>query len=75
MSNLFTQFRRLLPSDPLLVGEVTAHNADGTSDLQLPGNQTIRVRGQGVAVGLKAFAQGGEIRGRAPDLPATTIFV
>jgi hypothetical protein len=73
--NLFRQFRKLLPADPLLVGTVTAHNADGTSDVQLPGNQTIRVRGQGVAVGVRAFVQGGEIRGAAPALPLSTVEV
>lgn len=75
MSNLFTQFKRLLPNDPLLVGTVTAHNSDGTSDVQLPGNQTIRVRGQGVAVGLKAFVQRGQVQGAAPNLTASTITV
>ncbi|RAH37403.1 hypothetical protein [Halomonas sp. SL1] len=73
--NLYRQFLDLIPRDPLLVGEVTSHNTDGTSTLQLPGGGTLRARGQGVAVGLKAFVQTGEIRGEAPDLTDVTVEV
>lgn len=69
MSSLYRQFLRLLPRDPLQVGTVTALNADGTSDVQLPGNQVIRVRGQAVPVGQKAFVRAGEVLGPAPNLP------
>lgn len=73
MSNLYRQFIRLLPRDPLQVGTVTAHNSDGTSDVELPGSQTVRVRGQGVAVDSKAFIKGGEIQGPAPNLSVFTV--
>ncbi len=75
MSNLFSQFRRLLPRDPLQVGTVTAHNPDGTSDIQLPGAQTVRVRGQDVAVGAKAFIRSGQIQGPAPNLPTYSVTI
>ncbi|MEQ6916562.1 hypothetical protein [Halomonas aquatica] len=45
--NLYRQFLELIPHDPLLVGEVTSHNSDGTSTLQLSGGGTLRARGQG----------------------------
>lgn len=67
--NVFNKFLALLPGRPLLVGEVIAHNADGTSAIELPGNIVIWVDGQTVAVGLKAFVQDGRVQGQAPDLP------
>lgn len=73
--NLYRQFLDLIPHDPLLVGEVTSHNSDGTSTLQLPGGGTLRARGQGVAVELKAFVQAGEVKGEAPDLTDVTVEV
>ncbi len=73
--NLFRQFTRLLPQTPLLVGQVTAHNADGTSDIELPGAITIRARGQAVAIGNKAFVQGGEVKSQAPNLATSTVEV
>lgn len=72
MSNIYRQFLRLIPRDALQVGEVTAHNADGTSDVQLPGAQTVRVRGQDVPVGNNAFIRAGQIQGAAPNLPVFT---
>lgn len=73
--NTWAQFKSLLPSDPLLVGEVLSHNADGTSSVELPGAITIRVQGQTVAVGLQAFVQTGRIVGEAPNLTGYTIAV
>lgn len=55
-----------LTADPLLVAEVVAHNADGTSTVQFPNGSLLNVRGQGVDVGDHAFIRGGEIRGQAP---------
>lgn len=74
MSELWRRFRDLLPNDPLLVGTVQAHHADGTSTVVLPdGTTTLRVRGQGVAIGAQAFIKGGAIQGQAPSLPVVTI--
>lgn len=74
-NNLWQRFRELLPSDPLLIGTVLSHNADGTSTVELPGGGQLRVMGQGVAVAAKAFIQGGRIVEQAPDLPVTEIEV
>lgn len=68
MKNLARQFADLLPKQPLLVGTVTAHNADGTSTVTLPAGGTLRVQGQSVAVNSSAFVQGGRIQGEAPSL-------
>lgn len=71
--NVWKQFEALLPADPLLVGQVLSHNADGTSSVQLPGAQVIRVQGQTVPVGNRAFVQTGRVQGEAPNL--TTVDV
>jgi hypothetical protein len=73
--NLYRQFRQLIPDEPLLVGEVLSHEADGTSAVELPGGAIIRARGQTVAVANKAFVRGGVIEGEAPDLPVEMIEV
>jgi len=75
MINPWKRLEQLLPQDPLLVGDVIAHNIDGTSTVQLLDGRELRVRGQTVAVGQKAFIQGGEIRGQAPNLAVSQITV
>lgn len=67
MNNLWGNFFRLLPQNPLLVVVVDAHNADDTSTVSFPGGAgSIRVRGTSVAVGDYAFIQFGQIQGPAP---------
>jgi hypothetical protein len=73
--NLYRQFLDLIPRDPMFVGEVIEHHSDGTSTLQLPGGGMIRARGQEVAVGERAFVQGGAVLGEAPALTDVTIEV
>lgn len=63
---LWRDFEGLLPRDPLLVAQVVALNADGTSTVQFANGSQLRVRGQDVTVGNYAFIRGGEIRGQAP---------
>lgn len=75
MANLFAQFTKLIPTEPTLIGTITAHNADGTSTITLPGGGIIRARGVIIAVGLKAFVKGGEVAGEAPNLTAYTLDV
>jgi hypothetical protein len=71
--NLFREFIGLLPKDPLLIGTVTAHNADGTSTIELPDGSLINARGQSVAVDSQAFVQFGQIQGDAPGLSVEVI--
>ncbi len=56
-----TLFNSLLPSDPLLFGEVVAVYADGTVMVQQPGGGVLRVRGTGVAEGATVFVRSGKI--------------
>jgi hypothetical protein len=66
--NIWKQFQALLPSDPLLIATIAAHNSDGTSTLVWPGGGQSVVRGQSVAVGQKAYVKSGQVQGEAPDL-------
>lgn len=71
--NIWRRFRDLIPGDPLLVGTVASHNADGTSSITLPDGSLIRARGQGVAVASRAFVRAGVVEGEAPTLPVEVI--
>ncbi len=75
MSNAYRALLDLLPADPLLIGEVTAHGADGTSAVTLPDGAIVQARGQSVPVASMAFVQSGEVRGAAPNLPSHVIEV
>lgn len=71
--NLLARLKsQLVPSVPLLVGEVVSLNGDGTSTVQLPDGGVMLARGQTVQVGDMAFVRGGAIEGAAPNLPAYT---
>ena len=73
--NVWSQFKKLLPSHALLAGEVTAHNADGTSMVRLPDGKELKVFGTSVGIGSYAFVRGGEIVGPAPSLPIYNVEV
>jgi len=73
--NLWSQFQKLLPSEPLLIGDVTAHNADGTSTIQAPDGAQYRAQGQTVSVGLKAFVKAGRVVDEAPNLTSYVVEV
>lgn len=74
-ANLWANWRKLVPAAPLLAGDVIAHNADGTSTIQLGGGGTVRARGTQVTVGSRAFVRGGIVEGEAPDLPYSEVTV
>lgn len=69
MTNVWTQFRKLLPSQAVLSGTVEAQHSDGTSTVTLPDGAQMRVLGTQVAVGNRALIRGGEIISEAPTLP------
>lgn len=74
-SNLYRRLAELLPQAPLLVAQVSSHNADGTSTVQLVGGGTLRARGQAVTVGQMAFVRDGVVEGAAPNLTVVEIEV
>ncbi len=73
MSNLFTQFKRLIPDAPLLVGTITAI-ADGVAVIELPDGGTLKARGAG-SVADVVFVRNGFIYGPAPTLTVVNIDV
>ena len=73
MSNIYAQFKRLIPDAPLLVGVVTAIY-DGVATIELPDGGVITARGS-AAVDDSVFVRDGLIDGPAPDLTAVEILV
>lgn len=72
--NLFTRFKKLIPTYPLRVGTVLS--VDGTSvQLEEVGGARLMVRGADVSVGDKVYFRDGVIEGPAPSLPLEVIEV
>jgi hypothetical protein len=72
--NLYRELLALLPSSPLLVGQVITV-ATGAVTVQFPGGGTQVVRGVGYSVGAQVFVRDGLVEGAAPALPLVTIEV
>lgn len=66
-TNLFARFLKLIPTAPLLVGEVV-DITDGSVTVETLGGGRQVVRGE-AAVADKVYFRGGVIEGPAPDLP------
>lgn len=71
MSNVFTRFKKLIPTQPLLVGDVVA--IDGTSVvIEEFGGGRVVVRGE-ASLGSRVYFRNGVIEGEAPDLPIEAV--
>jgi hypothetical protein len=73
MSNLFNSLKRLLPSAPLLVGEVLT-SSGGITTIELPGGAILTVRGS-ATVGTNVFVRDNVVEGPAPGLATEVIDV
>jgi hypothetical protein len=73
MSNLYAQFRALIPEPPLQVGAVVSLSA-GMAAVELPGGGILRARGS-AAVGQVVFVRDGVIEGQAQNLTVEIIEV
>ena len=73
MSNVFAQFKKLLPNPSLEVGTVTAISG-GTASITLPGGGKINARGS-ATVGSQVYVRNGVIEGPAPSLSVLDITV
>lgn len=71
--NLFRALLDLLPSAPLLVGDVVAY-ADGIATIELPGGGLQQARGA-TTVGSRVFFRDDVIEGPAPALSIELIDV
>ncbi|WP_422491129.1 hypothetical protein [Endozoicomonas sp. ALE010] len=67
-TNIWQQFKALIPEGMRIVATITANNGNGTSQAELRSGSVITVKGEGVSVGQKAFIQNGEVKGVAPNL-------
>ncbi|OOC09720.1 hypothetical protein B1A74_09570 [Thioalkalivibrio halophilus] len=72
--NTWARFQRLMPYDPLLIGEVVAVHTDNTVTVELVGGGTQRVRGQ-ATTGDTVYLRAGRLEGEAPQLPTDSITV
>jgi hypothetical protein len=72
--NVWAKWKRLLPDDPLLVGEIADVYADGTVQVSPIGGGTLRVRGEGTE-GDVVWVRGGRIEGAAPEMEGVEIEV
>jgi hypothetical protein len=68
-TSLWSRFQQILPVSNIIIGSVTAHNADGTSSVTTAEGYSIRPIGTTVAVTLKCYVRDGRIIGQAPSLP------
>lgn len=67
-TNIWQQFKALIPEGVRIVATITANNGNGTSQALLRDSSVITVKGESVGIGEKAFIQNGEIKGIAPSL-------
>ena len=66
---LYQVMRGIAKGGPMLVGEVAAHNSDGTSVIAFLDGALMAVIGTGVPVGQRAFVQEGRVVSQASSLP------
>ena len=67
-TNIWQQFKALIPDGVRVVATIKANNGNGTSQAELRDGSVITVKGESVGVGGKVFIQDGEVKGAAPDL-------
>ena len=67
-TNPWARFRRLVPSAPMVIVTVASVATDGTSMVTTAAGGTLRVFGDAVAAGDKAYIRDGIIIGEAPNM-------
>ena len=67
-TNIWQQFKSLIPEGSKAIVTIIVHNGNGTSQVRLCDGSVITVQGELVGVGKKALVQGGEVKSTAPDL-------
>lgn len=70
-TNLFAQFKRLLPGQPLMVGTVIS-SGSGAVLVELPGGDRLTIRGEATP-GEQVFFRNGIVENTAPTL--TVVFI
>ncbi|AMO58273.1 hypothetical protein [Endozoicomonas montiporae] len=67
-TNIWQQFKSLIPEGARTIITITSNNGNGTSTATLRDGTTITVQGESMAPGKKALMEGGSIRSEVPDL-------
>ncbi|WBA82898.1 hypothetical protein [Endozoicomonas sp. GU-1] len=67
-TNIWQQFKALIPEGVRVVATIAANNGNGTSQAELRDGSVITVKGETVNVGEKAFILDGEIKGTASSM-------
>lgn len=73
--NPWTRFQRLMPRAGRYTVTIDQVLDDGTSMATRRDGQKVRLKGGLVAAGKKAWVEGEQIIGEAPDLPTSTVYV
>ncbi|WP_257292048.1 hypothetical protein [Endozoicomonas sp. ONNA1] len=68
-TNIWQQFKSLIPEGSKVIATITALNGNGTSQATLRDGSIITVKGESVSAGSSVFIDKGEIAGQAPSLP------
>ena len=69
-TNIWQQFKSLIPEGARTVVTVSSNNGNGTSTVTLRDRTTMTVQGESVPAGNKALVEGGTIKAQVPDLPS-----
>ena len=67
-TNIWQQFKALIPEGSRMIVTITAQNGNGTSTATLRDGTSLTVQGEGVQVGSKAMIEDGAIKTQVPDL-------
>ncbi len=67
-TNIWQQFKALIPEGVRVVATIIANNGNGTSQAELRNGSIIIIKGESESLGEKVFVQDGEIKGTAPNL-------
>lgn len=73
--NPWVRFQQLLPRSARYTVTIDAVRSDGTSEATRRDGAKLRLKGDSVPAGEKAWVEGDRIVGAAPDLPASTQYV
>lgn len=73
--NPWARFQRLLPRAGRYTVTINQVFSDGTSLATRRDGKTVRLKGALVEAGKKAWVEGSQIIGEAPDLPTATQYV
>jgi hypothetical protein len=75
MANAWSALAKLFDSQPVQMGSVTAHLANGTSIVTTPEGGTVTVDGIDKAIGTRLSFKGRVVLEELPNVPLTTLDV